>query len=119
MESELQDLDGLTTMTGTASEGYAGNLLEFEFGWDKSAKTIADVRDAMGRAEAEFPAGRRKLVDRRDQLLGVPDHRRGAFGRRARTHADPLAKDLQDALEGAVAGARGRLAGTARRCSRS
>jgi multidrug efflux pump len=29
-----------------------------------------------------------------------------------------LAKDLQDRLEGAVAGARGGLAGTATRCSR-
>ncbi|MDG4648777.1 efflux RND transporter permease subunit [Roseibacterium sp. SDUM158017] len=56
MESEFQDLDGLTTITGTASEGFAGVFLEFEFGWDKSA-TIADVRDAMGRAEAEFPDG--------------------------------------------------------------
>jgi multidrug efflux pump len=56
MESEFQDLDGLTTITGTASEGFAGMFLEFEFGWDKST-TIADVRDAMGRAEAEFPEG--------------------------------------------------------------
>ena len=56
MESEFQDLDGLTTITSTASEGFAGLFLEFEFGWDKSA-VIADVRDAMGRAEAEFPDG--------------------------------------------------------------
>src|SRR6056297_2191887 len=56
MESEFQDLDGLTTITSTASEGFAGLFLEFEFGWDKSA-VIADVRDAMGRAEAEFPEG--------------------------------------------------------------
>ncbi len=56
MEAEFQDLDGLTTITATASEGFAGMFLEFEFGWDKSA-TIADVRDAMGRAEAEFPDG--------------------------------------------------------------
>jgi multidrug efflux pump len=56
MEAEFQDLDGLTTITATASEGFAGMFLEFEFGWDKST-TIADVRDAMGRAEAEFPDG--------------------------------------------------------------
>ena len=36
MESEFQDLDGLTTITSTASEGFAGLFLEFEFGWDKS-----------------------------------------------------------------------------------
>ncbi len=56
MEAEFQDLDGLTTITATASEGFAGVFIEFEFGWDKQG-TIADVRDAMGRAEAEFPDG--------------------------------------------------------------
>jgi len=56
MESEFQDLDGLLSINSTAAEGFGGVFLEFEFGWDKSA-TIADVRDAMGRAEAEFPAG--------------------------------------------------------------
>jgi multidrug efflux pump len=56
METELSDLDGLKTMTGTASENYAGIALEFEFGWDKTT-IIADVRDAMGTAEAQFPEG--------------------------------------------------------------
>jgi multidrug efflux pump len=56
METELADLDGLDSMVGTASEGYANVVLEFEFGWDKSA-TLADVRDAMNRAEANFPEG--------------------------------------------------------------
>ncbi|MBF9042156.1 AcrB/AcrD/AcrF family protein [Rhodobacterales bacterium HKCCE4037] len=56
MEAEFQDLDGLLTINSTASEGYAGIFLEFEFGWDKGA-TIADVRDAMGRAETQFPSG--------------------------------------------------------------
>ena len=32
MEAELQDLDGLENMTATASEGYAGVALEFDFG---------------------------------------------------------------------------------------
>jgi multidrug efflux pump len=56
MESALADLDGLKTMSGTAAEGYGGIALEFEFGWNK-AETIADVRDAMQRAEAQFPNG--------------------------------------------------------------
>ena len=56
METELADLDGLKSMNATAAESYAGMLLEFEFGWDKQA-TIAEVRDAMGTAEAEFPDG--------------------------------------------------------------
>lgn len=56
MEIQLADIDGLDAMGSTAAENYAGVLLEFEFGWDKKA-TIADVRDAMSAAEAEFPAG--------------------------------------------------------------
>jgi len=56
MEAELQDIDGLDTMSSTAAEGYAGVALEFEFGWDKS-RTMADVRDAMNSAEGSFPSG--------------------------------------------------------------
>ncbi|QPM89981.1 efflux RND transporter permease subunit [Pseudooceanicola algae] len=56
MEAEFADLDGLKTMTSTAAEGYAGVALEFEFGWNKT-ETMADVRDAMGKAEAKFPTG--------------------------------------------------------------
>ena len=56
METELQDLDELKTMTATAAEGYAGIALEFEFGWNRT-ETMAEVRDAMGKAEAKFPDG--------------------------------------------------------------
>ncbi len=56
METEMSDLDGLKTMTGTAIEGYANLVLEFEFGWDKAA-TLADVRANMTKAESKFPAG--------------------------------------------------------------
>lgn len=56
MEAELVDLDGLKKLSAFSADGYAGAVLEFEFGWDKTA-TLADVRDAMGRAEAQFPSG--------------------------------------------------------------
>lgn len=56
LETKLRDLTGLKRITGTAAEGYGGVALEFEFGWDKSA-IIADVRDRVGQAEAEFPVG--------------------------------------------------------------
>ncbi len=56
METELADLDGLDKMSATAAEGYAGVALEFDFGWDKTA-IMADVRDAMISAQAEFPDG--------------------------------------------------------------
>ncbi len=56
MESELADIDGLVSMQATAAEGYAIVIMEFEFGWDKT-QVLADVRDAMNNAEAQFPAG--------------------------------------------------------------
>ena len=54
LETHLRGLDGLKQMTGVASEGHAGILLEFEFGWDKQA-TLADVRDKVDQAQAELP----------------------------------------------------------------
>ena len=56
METELADIDGLDTMTAVAAEGYANVTMEFEFGWDKAA-TLAEVRDRMSKAEADFPDG--------------------------------------------------------------
>ncbi|MFN7002111.1 MAG: efflux RND transporter permease subunit [Roseinatronobacter sp.] len=56
MENELKDLDGLKTISAFSADGFAAAVLEFEFGWDKTA-TMADVRDAMGRAEGKFPSG--------------------------------------------------------------
>ncbi|MFT5004627.1 MAG: multidrug efflux pump [Paracoccaceae bacterium] len=56
LETKLRDLTGLKKMTGTAAENYGGVALEFEFGWDKSA-TIAEVRDRVNQAEADFPEG--------------------------------------------------------------
>ena len=56
MEQELSGIDSLVEMTATASQGYAGVVLEFDFDWDKTA-VIADVRDRMGRASSNFPEG--------------------------------------------------------------
>ncbi|MCB1359596.1 MAG: efflux RND transporter permease subunit [Rhodobacteraceae bacterium] len=56
MEQELSGLTGLTDMQATAYQGYASIVLQFEFDWDKTA-TIADVRDRMSRAAANFPEG--------------------------------------------------------------
>ncbi|MEM7498909.1 MAG: efflux RND transporter permease subunit [Pseudomonadota bacterium] len=55
LEAELRDVEALKEMTGIATEGHAGVLLEFDFGWDKG-DTLADVRDRVQRAEAEFPS---------------------------------------------------------------
>ena len=99
METELSDLDGLKKMTGTAAENYAGVALEFEFGWDKT-KILADVRDAMNAAEADFPDGAEKYTINEVNFSEFPIiivNLSGAVPERTMAR---LAKDLQDKLEG-------------------
>jgi multidrug efflux pump len=98
MESEFQDLDGLTTITATASEGFAGLFLEFEFGWDKSA-TIADVRDSMGRAEAEFPVGAENWQISEINFSEFPIIVVALSGDAPERTLIRLATEMQDALE--------------------
>jgi len=99
METELSDLDGLKTMTGTAAENYGGVALEFEFGWDKT-KILADVRDAMDAAESEFPEGAEKYTLNEVNFSEFPIiivNLTGAVPERTMLR---VARDLQDRLEG-------------------
>ena len=98
METELADLDGLKSISGTASEGYAGIALEFEFGWDKT-KIMADVRDAMNSAEAQFPSGAKQYSINEINFSEFPIiivNLTGALPERTLLR---VAKDLQDRLE--------------------
>ncbi|WP_293574263.1 efflux RND transporter permease subunit [Phaeobacter sp.] len=98
METELADLDGLDKMTATAAEGYAGVALEFDFGWDKTA-IMADVRDAMDKAEANFPDGAEKYSINEINFSEFPIvivNLTGAVPERTMAR---IAKDLQDDLE--------------------
>ena len=56
LEDNLSDLKGLKNINSTASEGYAGVVLELEFGLDRSS-TLADIREKVNKAQAEFPPG--------------------------------------------------------------
>ena len=98
METELADLDGLKTMTGTAAENYAGVVLEFEFGWDKS-KITADVRDAMSAAEALFPEGAEKYSINEFNFSEFPIIIVNLTGPVPERTMARVARDLQDDLE--------------------
>ncbi|PRY90203.1 efflux RND transporter permease subunit [Donghicola tyrosinivorans] len=98
METELSDLDGLKSMSATASEGYAGIALEFEFGWDKS-RTLADVRDAMNTAEANFPEGAEKYSINEINFSEFPIIIVNLTGDVPERTMNRVAKDLQDQLE--------------------
>ncbi|MFC3616703.1 efflux RND transporter permease subunit [Lutimaribacter marinistellae] len=98
METEMVDLDGLKEMTATASENYAGILLEFDFGWDKSA-TIADVRDAMNSAQAEFPEGAEQYTINEINFSEFPIVIVSLSGAVPERTMARIAKDLQDDIE--------------------
>ncbi|MCI5038290.1 MAG: efflux RND transporter permease subunit [Donghicola eburneus] len=99
METELSDLDGLKSMSSTASEGYAGVALEFEFGWDKT-KTLADVRDAMNTAEGNFPAGAEKYSINEINFSEFPIIIVNLTGAVPERTMNRIAKDLQEDIEG-------------------
>jgi multidrug efflux pump len=99
METELSDLDGLKTMSGTASENYAGVALEFEYGWDKT-KIMADVRDSMSTAEAKFPAGAEKYTINEINFSEFPIIIVNLTGDVPERTMTRYAKQLQDRLEG-------------------
>ncbi|MBW4707736.1 efflux RND transporter permease subunit [Roseobacter sp. YSTF-M11] len=98
METELADLDGLKSMSGTAAENYAGVALEFEFGWDKT-KILADVRDAMGKAEADFPEGAEQYSINEINFSEFPIIIVNLTGPVPERTMIRVAKDLQDDLE--------------------
>ena len=98
METELADLDGLDRMTSTAAEGYAGIVLEFDFGWDKSAIT-ADVRDAMNAAQADFPEGAEQYSLTEFNFSKFPIVVVNLTGDVPERTMARIAKDLQDELE--------------------
>ena len=98
METELADLDGLKTMTSTAAENYAGVALEFEFGWDKTA-IMADVRDAMIKAQANFPSGAEQYSLNEINFSEFPIIIVNLTGDVPERTMARIAKDLQDDLE--------------------
>ena len=98
METKLRDLDGLKRISGTAAEGYGGVALEFEFGWDKSA-TIADVRDRVGQAEAEFPEGADQFTINEINFSQFPIIVVALSGQVPERTLLRVARDLQDELE--------------------
>ncbi|PSL21683.1 efflux RND transporter permease subunit [Shimia abyssi] len=98
METESVDLDGLDKMTGIAAENHASLLLEFDFGWDKSA-TIADVRDAMNSASANFPDGAEQYTINEINFSEFPIVIVNLSGDVPERTMARLAKDLQDQFE--------------------
>ena len=99
METKLQDLDGLKSLRGTAAENYANIVMEFEFGWDKT-QILADVRDKMSQAEAEFPTGAEQYTIEEVNFSEFPILIVSLSGDLPERTLLRVTKDLQDVLEG-------------------
>ena len=115
MEVELADLDGLKTLSATASESYAGVALEFEFGWDKT-KTMADVRDAMNSAQGKFPDGAETYSVNEINFSEFPIIIVNLTGNLPERTMNKIATDMQEeieamdsVLEAGIAGKRGEM----------
>ncbi|MFK8079155.1 MAG: efflux RND transporter permease subunit [Granulosicoccus sp.] len=55
MEKEMQSISGLKQMSGTAGEGFASVLLEFDAGFNGET-ALADVRERVDKAKSKLPA---------------------------------------------------------------
>jgi len=98
LETELRGLDGLKEMTGIASENHASLLLEFHFGWDKQA-TLADVRDRVDQAKAEFPDDAEEPTIKEINLSQFPVLVVSLSGEVPERTLLTLSKDLQREIE--------------------
>ena len=110
LEQELRGVDNLKDMTGIATRGHAAVLLEFDFGWDKQA-VLADVRDKVDQAEAQFPAAAEDSVIREINLSQFPILVVSLSGEVPERTLMRLADDLQREIEGIPAVLEAQLTG--------
>ena len=98
LETKLRGIDSLKQMTGIASLGHAGILLEFEQDWDKQA-LVTDVRDEVDQAKADFPDAAEEPTINEVNLSEFPVLVVSLSGAVPERTLLRLAKDLQEALE--------------------
>ncbi|WP_121828450.1 efflux RND transporter permease subunit [Streptomyces sp. S1] len=55
LENNLKAVDGLKSVTSTASEGMALVMASFDYGDESTKQLVADVQQAMNRARAQLP----------------------------------------------------------------
>ncbi|CAM5481684.1 efflux RND transporter permease subunit [Streptomyces tanashiensis] len=65
LEDNLKAVDGLKSVTSTASEGIAVVMASFDYGNESTKQLVADVQQAVNRARAQLPDTVDPQVDRR------------------------------------------------------
>ncbi len=98
METKLSGLEGLKEITATAGEGYAAVVLEFNVGVDQDA-TLADIRDKLDQAQAQFPADAEEATIAETNFSLVPTIVVALSGEVPERTLYRHAKDLADQIE--------------------
>lgn len=99
MESKLKTIEGLKEMRGTAVEGQASVVLEFEAGFDAD-KALRDVRDKVAEAKADLPDDAKEPVIKSVNVGLFPVLVVTLSGNLPERSLTRLARDLKDRLEG-------------------
>ncbi len=99
MEQELRSLEGVTEMTGTATEGHALVMLEFDAGFDPD-KALQDVREKVDIARNELPAEADEPRVNEINVALFPVLSIGLSGPLSQQELIRLAREFQDEIEG-------------------
>jgi multidrug efflux pump len=98
VETKLRGLDGLKQVTGIASEGHAGIVVEFDSGVDTD-QAAADVKEKVDEAKPELPEDAMEPVVTEINFALQPTILVAVSGDVPERTLDSRAKDLQDAIE--------------------
>ncbi len=99
MEQELRSLEGVKEMRGTASEGHASVMLEFDAGFDPD-KALQDVREKVDTARAKIPQEADEPRVNEINVSLFPVLSIGLSGPLSERELITIARRLQDAIEG-------------------
>jgi len=99
LETRLRGLDGLKEITGIASEGHAGIVLQFNIDFDKDA-ALADVRAKVDSAKADLPSEADEPQVFETNFSLVPTIIVTLYGTAPERTMFNLARRLKDQIEG-------------------
>ena len=98
MEKELQSIEGIKQISGTAGEGFGSVLLEFDAGFD-SKKAIQDVRAKVDLAKAELPVSADEPTVNEINVALFPVLTINLSGQLPERGLLKIARDLKDKIE--------------------
>ncbi|MBY6031592.1 efflux RND transporter permease subunit [Marinobacter daepoensis] len=98
MEQELRSLEGIKEMRGTASEGHASVMLEFDAGFDPD-KALQDVREKVDTARSKLPQEADEPRVNEINVSLFPVLSVGLSGPLSERELISIARRLQDAIE--------------------